>query len=639
MIIPLKKYLFYGVKEVIDDFFERAQQQGYIEFIHPSGRKPIELPLDIQALLSAIKILRKLPVKKPYIGGGSSAFAVETAERIISLKMEIDKLSEEMRILEAEIVRVAPFGDFSMEDIEFIEEVGERKIQFFCMKTAKSHQITIPEEVIYIDTVYDLDYYISINPEQTNYPEMIEMRVDRSASQLQNHHSFIKESLHLLEAELKGLAGHIDFLHHVLVEKLNDHELIAAKKEVSFPMEESFFAVEAWIPENKVGSVFAMMDGMTIGAEEIAIEETDKPPTYMENKGTNRIGEDLVRVYDIPSNQDKDPSGWLFWAFALFFAIIVADGGYGLLFLGVAIVLHYKFPQAKGMMKRLVKLLGTLALSCIVWGLATSSFFGIDFNPQSGMSKFSLTGYLVKKKAEYHFAHKDDVYQYWMHKMPTLATATNGDDFLIQATEMKEGKVVYEMFDEFKDNVLLEFSLLLGVIHLSTSFFRYLRRNVAGLGWVAFMVGGYLFFPSILKATSMLNYLKIIDPETAAKVGIQLVYGGIGFAVIAALIQKRLKGLSEVANVIQVFADVLSYLRLYALALAGSMMAMTFNDLGVQVGLLVGFLVILFGHAVNIVLCSMSGLIHGMRLNVIEWYHYSFEGGGKLFKPLKKLKP
>ena len=78
---------------------------------------------------------------------------------------------------------------------------------------------------------------------------------------------------------------------------------------------------------------------MAVHCEPIAIEETDKIPTYMENKGRQRIGEDLVRIYDIPATTDKDPSGWVFWFFALFFAMIVADGGYGLLYLGIA-VLH-----------------------------------------------------------------------------------------------------------------------------------------------------------------------------------------------------------------------------------------------------------------------------------------------------------
>lgn len=131
MIIPIKKYLLFGTGEDLDDFFERAQHQGYIEFIPPSGKRALEMPQEVQTLLGALKILRKLPPRKSYLGGGSSSFAVETAQRILALKGEIDRLSEEVRILDAEIVRVAPFGDFSMEDIDFIEREGGRKIQFF----------------------------------------------------------------------------------------------------------------------------------------------------------------------------------------------------------------------------------------------------------------------------------------------------------------------------------------------------------------------------------------------------------------------------------------------------------------------------------------------------------------------------
>ena len=112
----------------------------------------------------------------------------------------------------------------------------------------------------------------------------------------------------------------------------------------------------------------------------------------------------------------------------------------------------------------------------------------------------------------------------------------------------------------------------------------------------------------------------------------------MGLAVVLALLQKRLKGLGEISNLVQVFADVLSYLRLYALGVAGASMAATFNEMGMSVGLVFGWIIILFGHSVNILLGVMAGMIHGLRLNFIEWYHYSFEGGGRLFRPLMRLK-
>ena len=90
-------------------------------------------------------------------------------------------------------------------------------------------------------------------------------------------------------------------------------------------------------------------------------------------------------------------------------------------------------------------------------------------------------------------------------------------------------------------------------------------------------------------------------------------------------------------TVIEVFADVLSYLRLYALALAGSIMANTFNSFSSKMPFIFGILVLIIGHTLNIVLSVMGGVIHGLRLNFLEWYHYSFEGEGKKHRPLALL--
>ncbi len=638
MIIDVKKYLILGAKEDIDRFFAKAQQQGIVEFIPPHGKKAIEVPAEIQHLLSAMKILRKLPVKKPYEKGGDLQLAEEVAQRIIDLKAEVEKLSEEKRLLESEIVRVAPFGDFSLEDIDYIEKKGKLEVQFFCMKTAKAHAANIAEEVIYLGSDYDLDYFIAFNKEPRSYPDMIEMRIDRPLGELQTHLAFVKESLHQLEAELKGYAGHLDFLHEALVERLNDFNLIAAKKEVVFPLENSLFAIEAWVPANKTAVLYSIIDGMAIHCEPILVEEGDKVPTYMENKGTARIGEDLVKIYDIPATTDRDPSGWVFWFFALFFAMIVADGGYGLMYLGLCLYLKFKYPNLKGSAKRFLNLATILASSCIVWGILTSAFFGISISPKSWLGKLSIVQYLAEKKADYHLAHHDDVYQFWTSKYSGVAQVQSGQEFLDAAVKIKDHHIEHEVLDSFSDSILLEFSLLIGVIHISLGLLRYLLRNWSGIGWVIFMVGAYMYFPLILKATSLIHFMGIVDKPTGEAIGLQLIYTGIAIALFLALLQKRLKGIGEVATLIQVFADVLSYLRLYALGLAGAIMAETFNEMGQTVGLFLGVLIILAGHSVNVMLGIMAGVIHGLRLNFIEWYHYCFDGGGRLFHPLMRLK-
>ncbi|NDD58387.1 MAG: V-type ATP synthase subunit I [Chlamydiae bacterium] len=639
MIIDVRKYLVLGTTEDLDLFFERAQQNGFMEFIQPSTRKSVELPAEVTNLISALKILRKLPLRKKYEGLWEIPYANHVAKRIIELRDEVEKMHEEKRLIEAEIHRVAPFGEFSMEDIDYIQKEGHRKIQFFCMKSAKYAQTPLLDDFIHIATEYDLDYFVGISSKIEQVPGLIEMRIDRSEGELKNHLQFVKEATHDLEVELKSYAGHIDFLQESLLEQLNEYNLVNAKKEVSFPIpNRALFSVEAWVPASKEALIYTLIEGLSVHVERVIIEDHDRMPTHLENSGLNMLGEDLVKIYDIPATTDKDPSGWIFWSFALFFGMIVADGGYGLLYLALAMYLHYKFPSLKGQSKRMLKLLTILSCFVVTWGLLTSSFFGLRIHRKSFLGEISPLQYMVEKKAQYHLSKKDDVYQFWVNEFPALKNVSNGDDFL-ETVELTKGKVkTYPASETFSDNILLEISLLVGVLHLSFSLLRYVRRNFAGLGWVAFMMGGYLFFPIKLNATSILEFMGWIDRETAKAMGIQLIYSGIGVAVFLALIQRKLKGLAEILNVVQVFADVLSYLRLYALALAGMIMATTFNDMGVAIGLLGGFVVVILGHGVNILLGIMAGVIHGLRLNFIEWYHYSFDGGGRLFKPLKLFK-
>lgn len=638
MINDVVKYFIMGTQGNVSRFFELAQDQGFLEFISVINKKTVDTPITIQNLVSAIKILRKQPLKEPYAGGGDLYLAMQISERIIELKDDLEKLYEEKRVLDAEISRVAPFGDFSMDDIAFIEKAGSRKIQFWCMKTAKSHKTSFSDEIIYVGTEYDLDYFITVSQKPVALPGMIEMRIDAPLGELENRLDFVVDSIQSFETELKEHACYIEFLHEYLIKELNTHNLQCAKKEVSYPLQNSLFVIEAWLPKNKVHTLYGLIDGMDIHAEEISIDKDDRVPTCLENKGMGFVGEDVMKIYDIPATTDKDPSSWVLWFFAFFFAVIVGDGGYGLLFLVMAFYLKKKFPKLQGQQKRMLKLFFLLSTSCVVWGVLTSSYFGLKLAPDNALNRLSPLHYLIEKKADYHLSVKDDVYESWVAKFPKISTAQTGDEMIFDSAVEKKKTTVYEIGDEFSGNIILELTIIIGIIHISLGFLRYLKRNYAGIGWIVFMVGGYLFFPSMLNATTIFEFMGWISKPIAAALGKQCLYGGLGFALLAAVIQRGWKGFNEIANMVQVFADVLSYLRLYALSLAGAIMASTFNQEGSALGLALGFVVILAGHGINMLLSFMGGVIHGLRLNFLEWYHHCFDGGGRLFRPLQKLK-
>jgi V/A-type H+-transporting ATPase subunit I len=105
------------------------------------------------------------------------------------------------------------------------------------------------------------------------------------------------------------------------------------------------------------------------------------------------------------------------------------------------------------------------------------------------------------------------------------------------------------------------------------------------------------------------------------------------------------QGLLGLTRLSAAFGDVLSYLRLFALGLASASLAVAFNDMaaGIQsgmprIGLLLSLLVLAFGHALNLLLGVSSGVIHGLRLNVIEFFNWGLKDEGRRFKPFRQKK-
>ncbi len=635
MRIDVKKILFIGFKGALQDFFAKSQEIGLVHFIDPRQLKAKEIPVEIQNLANSIKVIKELPVLEQEEPEKFSEAAGMTS-KILQLKHDIEQLEEEKRMLKLEISRIQVFGNFSLDDIEYIKKNGGRVFQFFFGKKGMSEQ-EIPDEVMFIASDHGLDYFIAVNKEPKMYSDLVEMKVEEELQTLRGRFVEVEKEIDRLEESLKPYSRYNDFLHHALTVKYNRYQLNTAKSYAEDHVSGQLFAVEGWVPVNKVCELEEYLEQTEVHMTEIALDEGEEPPTYLENEGYSRVGEDLVHIYDTPSNADKDPSLWVLVSFAVFFAMIINDGGYGLLFLAGALYYRYKKGKFNKAGTRFWKLLVILFSSCAIWGLFTNSFLGIEIAPDNFVRKFSVLNTLIEKKADYHYRVKDSVYKEWLKKYPEIASAKNSNEFLLGAKKVKNGNVTYEMVNKFSDSILMELALLVGIVHICLSFLRYLKRNWAGLGWIVAIVGSYFYFPTFLGAVTMMNYAFGLDPKELADSGLILIYAGLSGAVILGIAQNKLLGLLEITNVIQVLADILSYLRLYALGLAGAIIGQTVNDIAGSLMYLPAVLLIIIGHGLNMLLSIIGGVIHGLRLNFIEWYHWSFDGGGKLFTPLKKL--
>jgi len=631
MRINVSKYLFLGAYSNKEAFLKRAQEVGCVEFIHPKNKKLAQVPVEAERFALAIKCLREYTIleqeKKHNL-----QLAEEICHQVLELKQRKDANVQALDSLQHEISRIRPFGNFSQNLARDILIATGRTVRFYCAKTSKALHTHAPS-LILINSTDGIDYFITVEVESLTRPDLIEMQITQELSSLYIRAEELKHIIHACDERLKSLTRYNWLLHYAFYKKIDYAGLDFATSATEEALEEKLFSIQGWIPNSKKNELFQVCESSNVFIEEVQTEPHEQPPTYLENKNMARVGEDLVHIFDTPSPTDKDPSLWLLTCFSLFFAMIVGDAGYGLIFLLTAFILHFKIKTKKDFTKRFLKLATVLSISCILWGVLTNSFFGISLSESNPIKKYSLIHWLIEKKAAYHFEQKDTTYKEWVAKFPKLKEATSAKEFLYglpgSATQENE-----QMASKFGDNLTMELALFVGSIHLILGMVRYLGRNLVGAGWIAFIIGAYLYIPYYLGATSLVTFAFGIDHVQGAEFGLHLLFGGIVFAVIVAIIKQGILGIFEVMTSIQIFSDVLSYLRIYALGLAGAIMSSTINDLAAGLPLFIAIIMMIFAHGINIILSIMGGVIHGLRLNFLEWYHYSFEGGGKRFKPL-----
>jgi V/A-type H+-transporting ATPase subunit I len=189
----------------------------------------------------------------------------------------------------------------------------------------------------------------------------------------------------------------------------------------------------------------------------------------------------------------------------------------------------------------------------------------------------------------------------------------------------------------------MKISVFIGCLHvilgalLDASRHKNWREGLESLGWACIVAGGLTFLISTAFAPDFLKPLAIFLAGA----------GAVLVLLFAAPFEKPLprlmKGLLGLTKLSGAFGDVLSYLRLFALGLASGSLAAEFNNMAMGindampgVGIFFALLVLLLGHLVNLALGLASAVIHGLRLNVIEFFNWGLKEEGSLFKPFRR---
>jgi V/A-type H+-transporting ATPase subunit I len=293
----------------------------------------------------------------------------------------------------------------------------------------------------------------------------------------------------------------------------------------------------------------------------------------------------LVSFYQTPGYNDWDPTTILFFSFAAFFAMIMADVGYALV-LGGVVAYYWKTMGASpgGRRFRLVAVAGLGATA--IYGMMVGSYFGVT-PPESSL----------------------------LHRLRIL--------------------------DVNDIDTMMKVSIIIGCLHLALAngivAYRAGGLPASGppLGWIGAIFGGLMLWlgPQLIGGLLLAAGILMIGIFSSTR--------PVDSVKSAAL--RVLDGLVALTSITKMFGDVLSYMRLFALGLSSASLAMTFNQLAGQLqealpglGLLLALVVLILGHGINLGLCIMSGFVHGLRLNVIEFFNWGLAEEGSPFRAFAK---
>lgn len=344
------------------------------------------------------------------------------------------------------------------------------------------------------------------------------------------------------------------------------------------------FLLEGWLPADRCTALEKALEPFTCAVEtrEPAEDEYPQVPVQLRNNKLTRPLNMVTEMYSLPAYGTLDPNPLMAPFFILFYGIMMADMGYGILMMIASVVIGKKY-RPKGTSGELFSLLGLCGISTFIMGALTGGFFG-DFLTQ------------------------------------LVAIVSPGTVFALP-----------KLFDPLDDlTMILIGSMALGVVQIITGMAISLIEKCRRKKFLD------AFFEEI---TWWIVFLGIA--LAVLKKGTAVLYLGCALVLLGPIVQGKgwgkLTGVfgSVYNHVTGYFGDILSYTRLMALMLAGSVIAQVFNMLAAMPGNVVAFLIIsMLGNAMNFGLNLLGCYVHDLRLQCLEFFNKFYVDGGKPFRPM-----
>ncbi len=611
MIVPMRKLSLLIFYKDYQGFLEELRERGVVHIYenkeHAAEDETLQAKLRlVKRVNEMIRLLENRGVKEEkekaeVLDEDLLAYLEEQYRRQDQIGVQLGNLEKEATLYE-------PWGKFSKERIAGLTEAGW-DLRFFTVPDRKY----LPEwedqfHATIINEQRGQKYFVTITPAGESEKPDADVFIFPQESE-----ESIRGNIKQLREEQLQLVAHLDNIAVNSLKRLKHYretisevtDFLQVENASQGLVEEKVIALEGWIPVTQEADMKEFLQSREVYYE-LSIPTPDEDvPVLLENNRFTKLFEPITEMFALPNYHELDPTPFFAPFFMLFFGLCMGDGGYGLLIWLVCFLLAKK---AKPAMKGYLVLGEYLGLATVVVGLLTGSFFGIALD---------AVEWSWLKGVKQYFVTEANYGQYLNGYNPMMVVA-----------------VVIGI-------IQILFGMCLSAAKLTKQFgFKYGMSTIAWV--VALILLGVTFgLPALGVALPViLTYILYGVITVCAFVIVFMNSPGKG---VLMNFGSALWGTYNMAT--GLLGDTLSYIRLFALGLTGSILGGVFNtlafDLTVSLPVVARFvavlLILLIGHAINFGLCMIGAFVHPMRLTFVEFYkNAGFEGGGKKYSPFRR---
>lgn len=605
MIVKMSKYTFMVYHKEYDSFLMQLRDLGVV---HVKESKSILDNAELQNILAERKRINELMRFFKSLNSADKDVQLAPARTLdnksgLKLLDKIETLQDKKQQLltvkasmEKDIAYMEIWGDFSWANFNRLKQAGYDIIFWSCPTSKYEPKWGDEYNAVLINNYQSVTYFITITKTGTEIdidadrPKM----PDRGLQKLNARYNMLLDEIKALDNEMKQMAAAeyntLDELDKNLQNEFNlSNTLVQTDREAG----DKLMILEGFIPTEDAPAMEEALEKGGYYFQPMEIEEGDKVPIKLKNNKFSKLYEPITKMFSLPNYTEFDPTPLFAPFFMLFFGLCFGDGGYGLLVMLVCTILKRKVNPD---FKPYLTLFQYLGLAALIVGSLTGSFFGI-----------SLVDVPAFSKVKDYFVSSDN---------------------------------------------LMTFSIVIGLVQIifgktvaafKTKAQKGLKHSIAPFAWVFVIASLALVFG--------LPMLNLQLPEMVKTVFLGIAILGLVVAYLYNSPGKNIfmnfgTGLWNTYNMASgLLGDTLSYIRLFAIGLTGAILGGVFNSLAVDMteGMSIVpraicmLLILVVGHSINIGLCTISSLVHPLRLIFVEYYkNAEFEGGGKEYTPFRK---